>query len=100
MTNPFQLRWLNGWIFQVVLMGGKIHVEAYGFGICLKTSLQAGETPSNAADRLVLAEDKRRKYLYNNWLYKKNIKPTNDSLSLESTKANLERRQSLVVVNC
>lgn len=68
MTNPFRLRWLQGWTFQIVLMEGYVHVEAHGFGICLRTELFPGESPRTAADRLVLAEDKRRRALHNAWL--------------------------------
>ena len=68
MSNPFQLRWLQGWTFQIVLMEGKVQVEAQGFGICLRTALLHGESPSAAADRLVLAEDQRRQSLRNAWM--------------------------------
>jgi hypothetical protein len=67
MANPFRLRWLEGWIFQTVLMEGSVQVEALGYGICLRTQLQPGESPRAAADRLVLAEDRRRRSLYNAW---------------------------------
>ena len=39
MTNPFRLRWLQGWTFQVMLMEGHVQVEAHGFGICLRTAV-------------------------------------------------------------
>ena len=68
MINPFYVRWLQGWTFQVVLMEGKAQVEAHGFGICLRTALLHGETPQNAADRLVLEEDRRRHALHQAWL--------------------------------
>ena len=45
MTNPFRLRWLQGWTFQVVLMEGHVQVEAVGFGICLRTAVLPGESP-------------------------------------------------------
>ncbi len=80
MTNPFHLRWLKGWSFQLVLMEGNINVEAYGFGICLRTSLLQGESPQAAADRLVLLEDKRRKALQRQWVRSKNI-----SINLDAT---------------
>lgn len=67
MANPFRLRWLEGWIFQTVLMEGSVRVEALGYGICLRTQLQPGESPPVAADRLVLAEDRRRRSLHNAW---------------------------------
>ena len=68
MSNPFRIRWLRGWTFQVVFMEGKVQVEAHGFGICLRTALNAGESPTAAADRLVLAEDRRRRALYQAWI--------------------------------
>ena len=43
MTNPFRLRWLQGWTFQVVLMEGHVQVEAHGFGICLRTAVMPGK---------------------------------------------------------
>lgn len=67
MANPFRLRWLEGWVFQTVLMEGSVQVEALGYGICLRTELQPGESPPAAADRLVLAEDRRRRSLHNAW---------------------------------
>ena len=68
MSNPFRIRWLRGWTFQIVFMEGKVQVEAHGFGICLRTALNAGESPTAAADRLVLAEDRRRRGLYQAWI--------------------------------
>ena len=68
MINPFWLRWLQGWTFQVVLMEGHVQVEAHGFGICLRTAVIPGESPQAAADRLVLSEDRRRRALHNAWL--------------------------------
>ena len=68
MSNPFRLRWLQGWTFQVVLMEGHVQVEAHGFGICLRTAVMPGESPQAAADRLVLSEDRRRRALHNAWL--------------------------------
>ena len=68
MINPFYVRWLQGWTFQLVLMEGKVQVEAHGFGICLRTALLHGETPQDAADRLVLEEDTRRHALHQAWL--------------------------------
>ena len=61
MSNPFSVRWLAGWTFQTVLMEGNVQVEAHGFGICLRTPTLPGESPVVAADRLVLAEDQRRR---------------------------------------
>ena len=71
MSNPFKLRWLQGWCFQLVLMEGNVKIEAYGFGICLRTSLLPGEEPSSAADRLVLSENKRRKAIHKSWITNK-----------------------------
>ncbi len=68
MNNPFYVRWLQGWTFHLVLMEGKVQVEAVGFGICLRTALLHGETPQVAADRLVLEEDNRRHALHQAWL--------------------------------
>ena len=68
MSNPFRIRWLRGWTFQIVFMEGKVQVEAHGFGICLRTALNSGESPTAAADRLVLAEDRRRRALYQAWV--------------------------------
>ena len=68
MANPFSVRWLEGWTFQTVLMEGAVQVEAHGFGICLRTPMLPGESPVTAADRLVLAEDRRRKTLRAAWL--------------------------------
>ena len=60
MSNPFEVRWLKGWMFEVVLMDGRVQVEARGFWICLRSPMDPGETPQSAADRLVMAEQKRR----------------------------------------
>lgn len=67
-TNPFSVRWLAGWTFQTVFMEGAVQVEAHGYGICLRTPVLPGESPLSAADRLVLAEDRRRRALHNAWL--------------------------------
>ena len=54
MNNPFRVRWLEGWTFQTVLIGGRALIEAYGFGVCLRTEIEAGEScllyTSDAAD--------------------------------------------------
>jgi hypothetical protein len=68
MTNPFRLRWLEGWTFQVVLMEGHVQVEAQGFGITLRTPVFPQEAPQTAADRLVLDEDRRRRAMRQAWL--------------------------------
>ena len=95
MTNPFRLRWLQGWTFQVVLMEGQVQVEAHGFGICLRTAVLPGETPQTAADRLVLSEDRRRRALHNAWLQGQDIsqRPGVTSMSTAAPASN-----SLVVV--
>ena len=67
MTNPFRVRWLEGWTFQTVLQGGRPVIEAYGYGVCLRGELQDGESPKEAADRLVLEEDRLRRSLRNAW---------------------------------
>ena len=95
MTNPFRLRWLQGWTFQVVLMEGHVQVEAHGFGICLRTSVLSGESPQAAADRLVLAEDRRRRALHNAWLRGQDMhQPTGVSATTDNAPAS----NSLVVV--
>ena len=68
MTNPFRLRWLEGWTFQVVLMEGHVQVEAQGFGITLRTPVLPQEAPQTTADRLVLDEDRRRRAMRQAWL--------------------------------
>ena len=68
MANPFSIRWLDGWTFQTVFMEGTVQVEAHGFGICLRTPVLPGESPITSADRLVLAEDRRRRSLHTAWL--------------------------------
>ena len=68
MKNPFRLRWLQGWTFLVMFMDGAVQVEAQGFGIRLRTAMRPGESPQAAADRLVLAEDQRRRALHHAWL--------------------------------
>ena len=67
MTNPFRVRWLEGWAFQTVLQGGQPTIEAYGFGVCLRGEIAQGESPFEAADRLVLEEDRLRRSLRNAW---------------------------------
>ena len=67
MTNPFRVRWLEGWTFQTVLQGGQPTIEAYGFGVCLRAVIAQGETPTEAADRLVLEEARLRRSLRNAW---------------------------------
>ncbi len=77
--NPFSVRWLEGWTFQLVLIGGKTKIEAYGYGICLSSFLDPLESPRDAADRLVHKENRRRKSLHQSWLNKNNKKELNKS---------------------
>ena len=98
MTNPFRLRWLQGWIFQVVLMEGHVQVEAHGFGICLRTAVLPGESPQSAADRLVLAEDRRRRALPSAWLRGNDLPRPLERPFPPLREAQSERPVSLVVV--
>ena len=98
MINPFYVRWLQGWTFQLVLMEGKVQVEAHGFGICLRTALLHGETPQDAADRLVLEEDTRRHALHQAWLKGQAVPTHPDELhSLAETPDSAP--ESLVIVH-
>jgi|TARA_Y100000589_G_scaffold132988_1_gene127054 hypothetical protein len=98
MSNPFRIRWLRGWTFQIVFMEGKVQVEAHGFGICLRTALNPGESPTAAADRLVLAEDRRRRALYQAWIKGQTLPyKNNEPLQLEAGLQ--EAPDSLVVVD-
>ncbi len=83
MSNPFKVRWLMGWTFQTVLMEGGVQVEARGFGICLRTPLRHGESPIAAADRLVLAEDRRRRALHAAWLRGEHLASTSVDQGIE-----------------
>lgn len=98
MINPFHVRWLQGWTFQLVLMQGKVQVEAHGFGICIRTVLLHGETPQDAADRLVLQEDKRRHALHQSWL-KGQAAPAHSWESGDSQETINTVPNSLVIVN-
>ena len=95
MSNPFRLRWLQGWTFQVVLMEGHVQVEAHGFGICLRTTVMPGESPQAAADRLVLSEDRRRRALHNAWLRGQDMA---QATGVSPTKEDALASKSLVVV--
>ncbi len=98
MTNPFRLRWLQGWTFQIEFMEGKTQIEAHGFGICLRSALLTGESPKAAADRLVLAEDQRRRALHSAWSRGNELPaPAKMSVPLLSN-AISEEADSLVVV--
>ena len=98
MTNPFRLRWLLGWTFQVVLMEGHVQVEANGFGIRLRTAVLPGESPQCAADRLVLAEDRRRRALHHAWLRGQELQQPADLVTASSHPSSNETLVSLVVV--
>ena len=98
MTNPFQLRWLQGWTFEVVLMEGQVQVEARGFGICLRTPLYPGESPQVAADRLVTAEDRRRRALHQAWM-RNRLKERGTPWHSELTDTSAPASTSLVVVS-
>ena len=98
MINPFHVRWLQGWTFQLVLMEGKVQVEAHGFGICIRTALLHGEAPQDAADRLVLQEDKRRHALHQSWL-KGQVVPAHSGESPNSPEATYTVPDSLVIVH-
>lgn len=90
MANPFGVRWLEGWRFQTVLMEGKVQVEAHGFGICLRTPVLPGESPVAAADRLVLAEDQRRRALHNAWLRGERLAASSDAPALDQASTDTE----------
>ena len=98
MINPFYVRWLQGWTFQLVLMEGKVQVEAHGFGICIRTALLHGETPQSAADRLVLEEDKSRHALHQAWL-KGQAVPAHSSDLPSFAEPPTDAPESLVVVH-
>ena len=98
MINPFHVRWLQGWTFQLVLMEGKVQVEAHGFGICIRTALLYGETPQAAADRLVLQEDMRRHALHQSWLKGQAVQAHSSELP-ESTETSNAVPESLVIVH-
>ncbi len=98
MSNPFRIRWLRGWTFQIVFMEGKVQVEAHGFGICLRTALNSGESPTAAADRLVLAEDRRRRALYQAWIKGQTPQPPSEGQSQPEERLQ-EAPDSLVVVD-
>ena len=98
MSNPFRIRWLRGWTFQIVFMEGKVQVEAHGFGICLRSALNTGESPTAAADRLVLAEDRRRRALYQAWIKGQTLPSACEGQPLPEERLQ-EAPDSLVVVD-
>ena len=67
MTNPFRSAGC-GLDLPGGVDGRQGQVEAHGFGICLRTAMEPGESPQAAADRLVLAEDRRRRALHQAWI--------------------------------
>ena len=77
----------------MVFVDGVVKIEAYGFGICLSTTLLPGESPGDAADRLVCEEDSKRKALHNSWLRRKMLLKTNSLLSdlKKSSEKNLQK---------
>ena len=79
-------------------MEGHVQVEAQGFGISLRTAVLPGESPRAAADRLVLAEDRRRRALHNAWLRGQDLTQTTDS-PYNPKSGEEPRPSSLVVVH-
>ena len=67
-SNPFYLGWNKGWIFLLFLEGANAKIEARGYGISIKTSIEKEESPYQSADRLVLKEQRNRKSRYYSWL--------------------------------
>ena len=80
-------------------MEGQVQVEAHGFGIRLRTVVLPGESPRASADRLVLAEDRRRRALHNSWLRGKDMNLTLDASPDSPQPGEPQRPSSLVVVN-
>ena len=80
-------------------MGGQVQLEAHGFGICLRTVVLPGESPRASADRLVLAEDRRRRALHNAWLRGQDLNRTSESSPELPLSEEHHRPSSLVVVN-
>ena len=80
-------------------MEGQVQVEAHGFGICLRTVVLPGESPRASADRLVLAEDRRRRALHNAWLRGQDLTQTSETSPDLPVSEKFQRPSSLVVVN-
>ena len=95
MRNPFKIRWLKGWTFQIVYMNGKINIEANGFGIGIRTELLPGESPITAADRLVYTEDRKRKTLY--YLWKARKLKDNENIVPKKTKSNIAKKPAQII---
>ena len=68
--NPFQIRWLDGWLFKVIHEGSKVLLEAHGYGIRLQRPLQAGETPRDVADRMIWQEHRQRRSIKTAWQHR------------------------------
>ena len=66
-NNPFYLQWNKDWSFTLFLEGGKSRIEAKGLGIIIVKDILFGETPKEAADRLIIREHKHRRSLYHSW---------------------------------
>ena len=66
--NPFYLGWNKGWSFLFLLEGANAKIEAKGYGICITTNIERGESPYQSADRLVLKEQRNRKSRYYSWI--------------------------------
>ena len=66
--NPFYLGWNKGWSFLFFFEGANAKIEAKGYGICITTNIERGESPYQSADRLVLKEQRNRKSRYYSWL--------------------------------
>lgn len=79
-------------------MEGHVQVEAHGFGICLRTAVLPGESPSAAADRLVLGEDRRRRALHHAWLRSQDLPQPAELPVPPLADSESERPVSLVVV--
>ena len=80
-------------------MEGQVQVEAHGFGICLRTVVLPGESPRASADRLVLAEDRRRRALHNAWLRGQDLTRPIESSQDFPEPGKTQRPSSLVVVS-
>ena len=79
-------------------MEGHVQVEAHGFGIRLRTAVLPGETPHAAADRLVLAEDRRRRALHHAWLRGQELSRSPEPCSTSRSDQEDSKLVSLVVV--
>ena len=66
--NPFYLGWNKGWSFLFYLEGANAKIEARGYGICITTHIERGESPYQSADRLILKEQRNRKSRYYSWI--------------------------------